>query len=301
MSKFEPLTSNLNLLVVVGPTASGKSALAMKIAKEFRGEIICADSLTVRKLVDIGSAKPEPREQKEVPHHLLDVAEPCADFTAAVFKELANKTISDVQKRGKLPILVGGTGLYIDSVLFDYQFLPAGDRLEREKLNQLSLAQLTKEIEVRGIDPKGLDMQNKRRLIRLLETGGVRPTRSTIRSDALVIGVDLPRGVQRQAIEQRVDRMIKAGLEQEVAVLKDKLGWECEALKGIGYREWQGYFDGAQTIAETKAKIIKSTLDLAKKQRTWFKRGEHIKWFTGVKSAENFLLGELLSTKKSNF
>lgn len=295
-----PGEQKAKLLVIVGPTASGKSALAMKIAKQYRGEIICADSLTVRKFIDIGSAKPSQKEQKEIPHHLLDVAEPCADFTAAVFKGLAKKVISDVQKRGKLPILAGGTGLYIDSVLFDYQFLPAGDRREREKLNLLSLAELTKEIEVRGIDSSGLDMQNKRRLIRLLETGGVRPTRAPIRPDALVIGIDSPRGKQRQAIKERVDKMISAGLEQEVAGLKDRFGWDCEALKGIGYREWRDYFDGGQSLTETIERIIKSTLDLAKKQRTWFKRGEYIKWFTTIKIAENFLHKELLSTKKSN-
>src|SRR5476651_1891671 len=116
------------LVVIAGETASGKSALALQLARQFNGEIICADSWTVRREADIGTAKPSAAEQALVPHHLLDVAGPDEDFTAAVFKRLANKAIKEIAGRGRLPIMVGGTGLYVDGVIYDFNFLPAGDR-----------------------------------------------------------------------------------------------------------------------------------------------------------------------------
>src|SRR5512146_3057155 len=134
------------LVVIVGETASGKSDLAVRVAKKFGGEIICADSWTVRKAVDIGTAKPTAAERTEIPHHLLDIAEPCEDFTAAVFKRLANEAIQDIANRGNLPILVGGTGLYIDGVIYDFGFLPAGDRKAREELNRFTNDELLKRI-----------------------------------------------------------------------------------------------------------------------------------------------------------
>jgi tRNA dimethylallyltransferase len=123
------------LLVIVGETASGKTELSLRLAKQFNGEIICADSWTVRREANIGTAKPTEEEGAAVPHHLLDIVAPDEDFTAAVFKRLANQAIGDISNRGKLPIMVGGTGLYVDGVIYDYGFLAAGDRTEREELN----------------------------------------------------------------------------------------------------------------------------------------------------------------------
>ena len=129
------------LIVVVGETASGKTGVTIELAQRFSGEIICADSWTVRREADIGTAKPTSEQRALVSHHLLDVAGPDEDFTAAVFKRLANEAIKDITARGKLPIMVGGTGLYVDGVLYDYGFLPAGDRGERKILNELSVAE----------------------------------------------------------------------------------------------------------------------------------------------------------------
>src|SRR5438105_4919924 len=126
------------LVVIIGETASGKTELALRLAQEFDGEIICADAWTVRRGVDIGTAKPTAEERALVPHHLLDVVGPCGDFTAAVFKKLATEAIEGISNRGKLPIMAGGTGLYVDSVIYDYGFLPAGNRDNRDKLNQLN-------------------------------------------------------------------------------------------------------------------------------------------------------------------
>ncbi len=268
------------LLVVVGETASGKSALALKLAQQFDGEIICADSWTVRREVDIGTAKPSVAEQAMVPHHLLDVAGPCEDFTAAVFQRLANQAIKDIADGGKLPIMVGGTGLYIDGVLYNYGFLPAGDRGERTTLNEMSTDELLAKIDELGIDPSDVDKRNKRRLIRLIETDGARPSRQELRANTLIIGLRPDREELKQKIISRTDAMLADGLEAEVRQLSQRYGWGCEALKGVGYAQWRGYFEGTQTLAETRQKIIKATLDLAKRQRTWFKRNNCVQWFS---------------------
>ncbi|HSW37325.1 MAG TPA: tRNA (adenosine(37)-N6)-dimethylallyltransferase MiaA [Candidatus Saccharimonadales bacterium] len=267
------------LLVIVGETASGKSALALELAKKFNGEIIAADSWTVRREVNIGTAKPSAEEQAQVPHHLLDVAGPCEDFTAAVFKRLAFKAIDEITKRGKLPILVGGTGLYIDGVIYDFGFLPAGDRSARRKFNDLSIEELLAEIEAEGLPLGKVDVRNRRRLIRLLETNGAEPTKQALRADTLIIGLQIEREELKGKIINRTDKMIKAGLETEVRKLADEYGWGCEALKGVGYQEWQAYFLGSQNLEETRQRIIRDTLHLAKRQRTWFKRNKSIHWF----------------------
>lgn len=268
------------LIVVVGETASGKSALALALARQFQGEIICADSWTVRREVNIGTAKPTAAERAEVPHHLLDMVAPCEDFTAAVFKRLANQAITDIAGRGRVPIMAGGTGLYIDSVLYNYGFLPAGDRGEREKLNAMSVEELLAEVKKRGIDAGGVDQRNKRRLIRLIETGGARPVKKELRPNTLIIGLKPEREELWSRIDRRTDAMLAAGLEDEVRRLVERYGWQCEALKGVGYAQWREYFEGSVGLAETRQNIIKATLELAKRQRTWFKRNKSIQWFS---------------------
>lgn len=268
------------LVVAAGETASGKSDLALRLAQEFNGEIICADSWTVRRGVDIGTAKPATEDRALVPHHLLDVVEPCEDFTAAVFKRLANEAIADISNRGRLPILAGGTGLYIDSVIYDFGFLPAGDRSAREELNKLSNDELLNRITEMNIELGNVDVRNKRRLIRLIETEGAVPTKAALRSNTLIIGLKTDHDTLKGQIAKRTDAMLAAGLEQEAAGLAERYGWDCEALKGVGYAQWKGFFEGRQSLTETRQKIIKATLDLAKRQRTWFKRNKSIHWFS---------------------
>lgn len=268
------------LVIIVGETASGKSALSMVLARVLNGEIICADSWTVRRQADIGTAKPSKQDQAAIPHHLLDVVDPDEDFTAAVFKKMANQAIDDISGRGKLPIMVGGTGLYVDGVIYDYGFLPAGDRGDREELNQLSLDQLLEKIDELGLDLGDVDTRNKRRLIRLIETNGAVPSRKAMRENTLIIGIKPDRDDLQKRIIDRVDDMIKAGLEDETRGILEQYGWDCEALKGVGYAQWKRYFEGTETLAETRQKIIKANLDLAKRQRTWFKRNKSIQWFS---------------------
>ena len=268
------------LLVLVGETASGKSTLALQLAQRFNGEIICADSWTVRRGANIGTAKPTLAEQALVTHHLLDIVDPDEDFTAAVFKRLANRAIDEIAGRGKLPIMVGGTGLYIDGVLYDYGFLPAGDRTDRKALNALSNEQLLARITAAGLELGDVDTGNKRRLIRLIETNGQQPTRKGLRQNTLILGLKTGQDLLELAIITRVDAMLAAGLADEVRGLAEHYGWDCEALKGVGYAQWRDYFSGAQSQAEVRQKIIKATLELAKRQRTWFRRNKRIHWFT---------------------
>lgn len=274
MSKLPPL------VVIVGETASGKSELSLRLAQQFGGEIICADSWTVRREVNIGTAKPTPEERRLVPHHLLDVAGPDEDFTAVVFKRLAAAAILDIAKRGKVPILVGGTGLYIDGLLYDYGFLKVGDRKDRQELSSLDIPELLRKIAEEGIDLGDVDIRNKRRLIRLLETNGAVPTRQTLRPNTLIIGLQIERDELKSRIIKRTDAMLAAGLDQEVRGLADRYGWDCEALKGVGYAQWKDYFLGTQNVTETRQRIIQATLGLAKRQRTWFKRNKSIHWLT---------------------
>lgn len=272
------MTTVKPLIVIVGETASGKSALAMELAKQFNGEIVCADSWTVYRGFDVGTAKPSAIDRQAVPHHLLDIAEPSAGFSAAVFKREAQRAIADVQERGRLPILAGGSGLYIDSVLYDYGFLEQSDPDERTALNAMELPRLLEYAHELKLDLGTIDIRNKRRVIRHIENKGVKPTRQHIRANTLVLGLRIPSQELSERIERRVDAMITEGLEKETLYLADLYGWEVEPMKGIGYREWQKYFEGSQTFSETRQKIIQNTYRLAKKQRTWFKRNNSIHW-----------------------
>ena len=291
---YQLSTKTYPLLVIVGETASGKSALAMELAQHMDGEIICADSWTVRREVNIGTAKPSQTDQRLVRHHLLDVAGPDEDFTAAVFKRLALRAIQDIHSRGKLPIMVGGTGLYIDGVVYDFGFLPAGDRGDREALNELSNDELLVKIAYSGIALGDIDVRNKRRLIRLIETNGAIPTKHDMRPNTIIVGLKVDREALNQRIEKRVSDMFEAGLEAEVSDLAERYGWQCEALKGVGYAQWKDYFLGTQTLPETRAKIVKATQDLAKRQRTWFKRNKSIHWLATPVKWEN--VADLVTT-----
>lgn len=277
---MEPRSDVTPLIVIVGETASGKSALALEFAQKFDGEIISADSWTVYRDFDIGTAKPSASELAQVPHHLLNIANPLEGFSAPEFKKRAVAAIENITAREKVPFLVGGTGLYVDSILFDYQFLAAPDAVLRQELSALSLDEIRQKITEKGIDTTGIDVRNKRRLIRLLETDGARPEKSALRENTLVLGVQVERDQLRARVADRVDTMLRIGLEDEVLALSQKYGWNVEPMKGIGYREWFEYFSGSQTLDQTRDRIISATMNLAKRQRTWFKRNNSIHWLT---------------------
>ena len=277
------------LVVIVGATASGKSALAMEIAEKHRGELVCADSWTVYEGFDIGTAKPSAEDRARVPHHLLDVADPAKGYSAAIFQRQAKQVIADISARGKLPIMVGGTGLYIDSVLYDYSFLPPADPALRETLNALTLEEVVARAEELGLDTTDIDLRNKRRVIRLIENNGIRPNKGSLRENTLILGIALEREHLREAIMQRVNIMLEQGLEAEVRTLAERYGWEAEPMKGIGYREWREYFDGRQSLAETEERIVRASMDLARRQFTWFKHNPRIHWLHDRSNYEDIL------------
>lgn len=265
------------LVVIVGETASGKSALAIELAKKFNGEIICADSRTVYVGMDIGTAKPTRQEQEYVRHHLLNVTTPNDLFTAADFKAQAQTAIDDITARGKLPIMVGGTGLYIDSILYDFQFRSAAVGSLRTLLNTLSVSELKIRIQEAGLElPTNQD--NPRHLIRTLETNGAMPKQQTLRLNTLIVGLSVEKALLHARIENRVATMMRRGLDREAQALFEQYGQECRALQTIGYQEFVPYFTNDITLHEVQDKIIVGTRQYAKRQRTWFKRNKSIHW-----------------------
>jgi tRNA dimethylallyltransferase len=266
------------LVVLVGPTASGKSELALELAEHFGGEIVCADARTIYRHMDIGTAKPSVADQARVPHHMLDIIEPDKTYSAANFQAGALAVIKDIHARGRLPIMVGGTGLYIDAVLFDYSFRPKADMTTRRSLEVLSVGELQRLVTERGL-PLPNNPRNPVHLIRLLETGGVPAVRQPLRDNTLVIGLDIEPTALKQRIAARVQIMVAAGLKSEVKRLADTYGWSAPGLRTIGYHEWYPLFNGEATDEiEIEQMITKNTISYAKRQRTWFRRNNRIQW-----------------------
>ena len=275
-------------MVVVGPTASGKSAVAMDIAKQFNGEIIAADSRTIYKGMDIGTAKPTLEDRRRVPHHLINIVDPNESFTAADFKVRALQSIKEITARCKLPIMVGGTGLYIDAVLFNFMFQPLPDPALRRHLQVYSVEQLQTLLKGRGI-PLPANTQNRRHLMRRIETGAPIVQAKQVRPHTLVIGMQAERDMLKARIAERIATMFAAGLPKEAEHVAMQYGWRCAALKTIGYREFEPYFQGLQTLEEVEGKINADTNAYAKRQRTWFARNKSIHWVCDRTEVEDLI------------
>jgi tRNA dimethylallyltransferase len=269
---------NSPLVALVGATGSGKSALSLELAQSFDGEVIAADSRTVYKAVDISTAKPTKAEQLAIRHHLIDVVSPEQIFTAANFKLLAQKAIDDITARGKIPFLVGGTGLYVDALLYDFTLRPTViDQSLMAKLSKQSVAELQEYILRKGLElPR--DSHNPRRLLRTIQANGVLPTKNELRLDTLVVGLYVEREELRKRITSRVDVMVEAGLVDELKTLIGKYGWEAPALQTPASKAFHGFFDGGSTLEEAKAVFIQNDMNLAKRQLTWFKRNKDVHW-----------------------
>lgn len=285
------------LIVVVGETASGKSALALMLAERHNGEIICADSRTIYKGMDIGTAKPSQEERLRIRHHLLDVVAPGEPFTVVDFQQQAFAAIKDITSRGKLPIIVGGTGLYVDAIVFNYQFSAKADEQRRQELATFSIEELQRRIVAAGYSLPAND-KNPRHLIRVLERGETSHIdRSFLRNNTLILGVQVARNVLRTRIEQRVEKMFRQGLRKEIDELLEKYGWEGEALTGIGYREFRDFYSDKSSMGGVKRRIVQDTLQLAKRQRTWFKRNRSIKWVADQNEADQLVTAFLTHTQ----
>lgn len=286
--------SKPKIVCVVGPTASGKTSYAIELAKRQNGEIISCDSMQIYKYMDIGTAKPTAEERAQVPHHMIDFVDPNTDYSVADFVSEARKCIDDVLGRGKIPVLCGGTGLYVDSILNNLDF--ADDRR-----NDAYRAELWKLAEERGnnavhdllrsIDPEEAEKvhpNNVRRVIRALEickTCGMTKTEADLAArgekmyDAEMIGLFVEREKLCDRIDRRVDDMLSRGLVSEVKVLLDmNVRRDSTAMQAIGYKELIDYFDGKCSIAEAAEQIKQESRRYAKRQMTWFRRNKDIKW-----------------------
>lgn len=267
------------LVVIVGETASGKTAAGIKVAQKVGGEIICADSRTVYKQMDIGTAKPTAEEQALVPHHLINVIEPGQTFSAAEFKRMAEECIQDIASRGKVPIVVGGTGLYIDALLYNFQFNNKPNEALRAQLEQMNDEELTTLLNTKNIEVTKLNTKNRRHVIRAIEREGSAPKNTELRENTIVLGLKLDRELLKNRIEKRVEQMFEDGFVHEVEALANNYGWELESMSGIGYRVARDYFEGNASVEEVKKAFIQRDISLAKRQRTWFKRNKNIRWF----------------------
>lgn len=274
---MESKPNNTPLIAIVGETASGKTALAIELAKRFNGEIICADSRTVYRGMNIGTAKPTIAEQDGIPHHLLDVVDPEDSFSVADFQLLAKQAIKDIASRGHIPFLVGGTGLYIDAILYDFTFRQAPDPQERQRLQSMTVQELQTEIIERGLSlPENI--QNPRHLSRVLETNGSGPLHKALRENTLILGLTIEREVLKAKLIKRVDAMCEAGFVDEVRTLFAKYASDTPALLAPGYKAFKVYLDGDSSLKEAKEMFVRNDYQLAKRQRTWFKRNKSIHW-----------------------
>lgn len=266
------------VIVVTGQTASGKSDIALKLARKYNGEIIAADSRTVYKGMDIGTAKPSEIDQAKIQYHGLDLINPDEAFSAAEFQRYAIKTVNEIHDRGKLPIIVGGTGLYVDGFVYSFEFPDKPDPKSRAKFETLNLNELQKLGQKAGIDPDQTNYQNNRHLRRALEREGQLGNRKQKPTNLRIFGLKIDKEELDQRIAKRVDTMLRVGLIQEVQNLINLYEKGVPGLFAPGYKEVMEYINGSLTIEETKQKIIRNHKNLAKRQQTWFKRNKDIIW-----------------------
>lgn len=279
------------VLVIVGPTAVGKTALSVELAKKFNGEIISGDSLQIYKKLDIGTAKISTSEMSGIPHHLIDVIEPTDNYSVADFQKAGRQLITEITERGHLPIIAGGTGLYIQSLLYDYQLGAKEEVLSdvRKKYEELAGKIGKKQLweYLKEKDPlaaEKIHWNNQRKVIRALEVFEV--TGYSIMTpkekpqclyEYCMIGLDTDRKLLYQRIDQRVDQMIAAGLVDEARFVYS-LG-EIQASQGIGYKELYPYFKGEITLEEAVEQIKQNSRRYAKRQLTWFRNRLKAQWF----------------------
>ncbi|OGO16785.1 MAG: tRNA (adenosine(37)-N6)-dimethylallyltransferase MiaA [Chloroflexi bacterium RBG_16_50_11] len=282
------------LIAIVGPTGIGKSRLALRLAAVFPGEIVSADSRQVYRYMDIGTAKPTPTELASIPHHLIDIVNPDDDFSLATYLEMARKAIDDIHARGKLPLLVGGTGLYIRAVLEGWQVPGVSpDRKFRynieKKVNESNINDIYQELVITDPDAAAkIDRRNVRRVIRALEVhAGTGQAFSRLGQKTppsftpFIIGLTAERSELYRIVDRRVDAMIERGLIQEVANLL-KMGYDSNlpSMSGIGYRQIIQYLKGELTLEAARQKIKTETHRFIRHQYAWFRlTDERIHWF----------------------
>ena len=284
-----------NIICIAGPTASGKSALAVELAKEYHGEVVSCDSMQVYRRMDIGTAKPTREEMQGIPHHMIDVTEPDEDFSVSRYCRLATPIVDDIVSRGKTAIIVGGTGLYMDSLIRGNDFAPFPSTGQRERLEvQADTVGMDAMLEwLRSVDPEAaarLHPSDRKRIIRALEvyletgetiTAHNRRTQTLPpRYAPLWLGVDFAeRAELYRSIEQRVDRMLELGLVEEIKdLLASGVPETTTSMQAIGYKEFVSALDCRCTIEEATADVKQASRHYAKRQLTWFRRNREINW-----------------------
>lgn len=299
------------LIILTGPTASGKTSLSIELAKAVGGEIISADSMQVYKYMDIGSAKIRPEEMKGIPHYLVDVLEPDEEFHVVRFQEMAKHAMKRIRNNGHIPIVVGGTGFYIQALLYDIDFTKDdGDTGVRKGFASYEKAHGAESLHrlLREVDPVSADQihpNNVRRVIRALEfyekTGlpisehNAREKQKRSPYDFAYFVLNDERSRLYERINARVDAMLKEGLVEEVRALKEKgYGRDLVSMKGLGYKEILDYLDGMCTLEEAIYRIKRDTRHFAKRQITWFKREKDVVWID--KKACHYEEKEILDT-----
>lgn len=265
------------LVVIVGPTASGKSTLAVQLAQQFNGEIICADSRTIYKGMDIGTAKPSLEDQAKVPHWGLDLVEPGESFTASDFKAYALQKVQEIRERGHVPFMVGGTGLYVDGVIFDYQFAEPQPEL-RKKLEALSLEELKTYCANNNVTlPE--NENNRRYVIRAIEQKSVNNKRLSRPIDnTTIVGIATERDTLRTRIATRAEQLFENGMVEEAIMLGEKYGWGSEAMTGNIYKLVRKFQARELTEGELVQANFHADWQLAKRQLTYLKRNSFIQW-----------------------
>ena len=283
------------LVVITGPTAVGKTKLSVELAKRIGGEIISADSMQVYKFMNIGTDKISPDKMGGIPHHLIDFLDPHEDFNVFIFQKLVKEAIADISSRGKIPIIVGGTGFYIQAVLYDIDFTETDeDESYRHELEERAKSEGVHVLheELRAVDPQSADAiheNNSKRVIRALEyykkTGkkisdhNVEQHEKTSPYDFKYFVLTDDRAVLYSRIEKRVDQMIEEGLEREVReLLEMDIPGDATSMQGLGYREMIGYLQGEYDLDRAVYLIKRNTRHFAKRQLTWFKRERDVIW-----------------------
>ena len=301
-----------NIICIAGPTASGKTALAVELAKEFGGEVVSCDSMYVYKHMNIGTAKPTRDEMQDIPHHMIDVAEPDEDFSVSRYCEMATPIVDDIISRGKTAIIAGGTGLYMDALIQGNSFAPCPSTGCRERLeaqaDEMGMEYMQSLLQ--RIDPEAAArIHDRKRLIRALEvyyeTGetitahNLKTQSIPPRYDPLWIGLDFEnRAELYRRIDSRVEIMLEMGLVDEIqSLLARGIPSKCTAMQAIGYKEFVAALAGGCTIDEAAAQVQQSSRRYAKRQLTWFRRNEKINWIkrkAGQSSDKIFALARQL-------
>lgn len=282
------------LIIIAGPTATGKTKLAVMLAKQLNGSIISADSMQVYRGMDIGSAKASAEEQAAVKHYLLDIREPEESFSVWEFQKAAKEAIAEITAAGKIPILVGGTGFYIQALLYDIAFEESGPTQVREKWEEIAADKGYEYLyeELKRIDPEStskIHANNHKRILRALEyydlTGekislhNQRESQKESSYQELFYVLTMDRAMLYQRIEQRVDAMLAGGLIEEVQKLYDRgCRREMTAMQGLGYKEILNYLSGEWSLEKAAEELKKGTRHFAKRQITWFKREKNVEW-----------------------